>query len=269
MYILLSGELIVSTVEGVRVATILPVTTVGEMGVINGQPRSATVEASKQSDVFLLQKHQFDAVLREDREMRSVVYKNIIDVLSRKLTDDNVRMRDHQLERDRFQGRLVVLERQVASLKQKLDLAVEMAAKAGSLSRQEIEMQISEKVEELTPQVLVVDDESSFRRLVRGALPGFSVVEAADGRQALDVVQDERLDLVLTDIRMPNMDGYGLLRNLRSRFPDLPVVAVSGFVDAQQIEEYDFDAFIAKPVGLDELRAVVERLIGSRSPAEA
>ena len=52
MYILLSGELIVVTGEGIRVATILPVTTVGEMGVITGQPRSASVEVKKPSNIF-------------------------------------------------------------------------------------------------------------------------------------------------------------------------------------------------------------------------
>ena len=55
MYILLSGEVAIVTPEGMKVATILPVTTVGEMGVVTGQPRSATVEVTRQTAIFVIQ----------------------------------------------------------------------------------------------------------------------------------------------------------------------------------------------------------------------
>jgi CRP-like cAMP-binding protein len=113
MYILLAGELVVVTAEGVKVATILPVTTVGEMGVITGEPRSATVEVSETSNVFILNKSAFDHAMKEDRDMRGTVYRNIIDVLSDKLNNDNVRLRDYQIERDQYQGQLSVLQRRL------------------------------------------------------------------------------------------------------------------------------------------------------------
>jgi len=96
---LLSGGLSILTNEGVRVATILPVTTVGEMGVITGQPRSATVEASSQSNIFVVNKQAFDDILSKDSEMRSTVYRNIIDVLSANLNNDNFRMSAYQDEK--------------------------------------------------------------------------------------------------------------------------------------------------------------------------
>ncbi len=111
MYILLSGELIVVTIEGIRVATILPVTTVGEMGVITGQPRSATVEVSKPSNIFVVNKRSFDNMLREDGDMRAMVYKNIIDVLAGKLNNDNVRLRDYQMEKTKFETRVQAVEK--------------------------------------------------------------------------------------------------------------------------------------------------------------
>jgi CheY-like chemotaxis protein len=268
MYILLSGELVVSTAEGVRVATILPVTTVGEMGVITGQPRSATVEVSKQSNMFTIKRAKFDSLLRDDRDMRGVVYRNIIDVLSGKLTNDNVRLRDYQLECDRFSGRVAILERRIKELEEKVELAVDLAADASALDRADIQLRIDDQVSDLTPRVLVVDDEADFRRLVREALPAFAVIEAEDGQKALELVQEERLDLVLTDIRMPNLDGIGLLCNLRSRFPDLPVVAVSGFIDVGQLEEHEFDGFIEKPVSLADLRALVERTVSRGESAD-
>lgn len=262
MYILLSGELVVSTLEGVRVATLLPVTTVGEMGVITGQPRSATVEASKPSNIFVIQKKQFDFMLRDDRDMRSMVYRNIIDVLSNKLTNDNVRLRDHQLEKERHDGRMARLERQLREQEQRTRIAVELAIQSGKMSREEIEMHIEERAKEFTRRLLVVDDEADFRRLVKEALPYFDVVEAEDGKQALALVHEEKLDLVLTDIRMPNMDGFGLLENLRSQFPSLPVLAVSGFIDAEQVKDYGFDGFIDKPVSLKQLQDLVEQTVG-------
>ena len=261
MYILLAGELVVVTAEGVKVATILPVTTVGEMGVITGEPRSATVEVSKPSNVFTLRKATFDSTLKEDREMRASVYRNIIDVMSLKLNNDNIRLRDYQIQRDRFQGQISVLQRQLAQQEARTLAAVELAATHGDMSHDEVELQINDQVKDLIPRILVVDDEAEFRTLVKRALPSYLVLEADDGQSALAVVREEQLNLVLTDIRMPNMDGFALLTNLRGQFPDLPVLAVSGYVDAAEINKHDFDGFIDKPVSLKHLQTVVEEVI--------
>ena len=72
-------------------------------------------------------------------------------------------------------------------------------------------------------------------------------------------------DLVITDIKMPKMDGYALLDKLREAYPDLPVVAISGFASADDIEEYDFDGFIEKPMQVEEFRQIVEGAL-SESP---
>jgi CheY-like chemotaxis protein len=74
------------------------------------------------------------------------------------------------------------------------------------------------------------------------------VVEAGSGREALDIIEAERLDLVIADIRMPQMDGCTLLENLRSKFPGLPVLATSGFLSEDDLESYGFDGFIDKPM---------------------
>lgn len=264
MYILLSGELFVVTGGGIRVATILPVTTVGEMGVITGQPRSATVEVGKPSNIFVVKKRSFDAMLRNDGDMRATVYKNIIDVLSVKLNNDNVRLRDYQMEKSRYEARLTGLERQLLEERLRSDAAVEMAAERGDMSIDEVAMHIDQQVGSLTQRVLVVDDEADFRRLVKEALGSFAVVEAGDGREALVIVQEQDLDLVITDIRMPNMDGYELLQNLRRQYPHLPVLAVSGYVNADEARAQDFDGFIDKPVSLAQLRDLVEEVVEQR-----
>ena len=98
MFILVTGELVVVTGDGTRVATIFPVTTVGEMGVITGERRSATVEVSRPSHIFVIAKGNFDRYLSEDAEVRATIYKNIIDALSAKLDNSNKRLSDLQKE---------------------------------------------------------------------------------------------------------------------------------------------------------------------------
>ena len=147
--ILISGQLSIVTGEGIRVATIFPVNT-GEMGVITGEPRSATVEASKQSNIFVVRKAAFDGMLSDDGDMRATVYKNIIDVLSVKLNNDNVRLRDHQLEKNDLEKQVSELERQLLLERSRSDVAVEMAAEQGDMSTDEVEMRIDEQAGNLT-----------------------------------------------------------------------------------------------------------------------
>ena len=75
------------------------------------------------------------------------------------------------------------------------------------------------------------------------------------------MVHAEKLDLVLTDIKMPVMDGFALQAALHSQFPDLPVVAVSGYADAEDVAKHHFAAFIDKPVNLQEFQLLVENLL--------
>lgn len=75
------------------------------------------------------------------------------------------------------------------------------------------------------------------------------------------MVREEELALVITDIRMPNMDGFALLDNLRSQYPQLPVLAVSGYVDDDEVQARDFDGFIDKPISLAQLRDLVEQIV--------
>ena len=264
MYILLSGELAVVASGGIRVATILPVTTVGEMGVITGQPRSATVEASKASNIFVVKKKSFDDMLSDDGDVRATVYKNIIDVLSEKLNNDNIRMRDHQLEKSEYESRLLGFERQLLQERLRFDTSVEMAAERGDMTNDEVVMQIDEQVGNPTPKTFVVVDEADFCRLVTEALVGFTVVEAGDSHEALAIVAEKKLDLVITEILTPNIDGFALLENLRAKHPQLPVLAVSGNSDAEEVWTQDFNGYIDKPVRPEQLRDLVKEKVAQR-----
>lgn len=88
------------------------------------------------------------------------------------------------------------------------------------------------------PRVLVVDDEESLRLTLAAnlELEGFEVIEAQDARSALSVLSGQTVDLVLSDVRMPGMDGVDLYREIRRSHPLLPVVLMTGFAVEDRIQ---------------------------------
>jgi two-component system cell cycle sensor histidine kinase/response regulator CckA len=115
--------------------------------------------------------------------------------------------------------------------------------------------------------VLVVDDEPTIRRFASRVLAehGFDVLEAADGAEALDRIEamDHRLDVVVSDIVMPRLNGVELLQQLSLIRPDLPVILMSGYA-GPQLAERGIQApcgVLAKPFGAEQLIAEVRRCI--------
>lgn len=98
LHILISGELEVVTGDDVQLATICPVNTAGEMGVLTGERRSATVLASRTSRLLCLQRSNLDHLLRNDTHMAANIYRNTIAVLCARLRSDNERQRIEALE---------------------------------------------------------------------------------------------------------------------------------------------------------------------------
>ena len=110
--------------------------------------------------------------------------------------------------------------------------------------------------------VLLVDDEPKMRDVLSTALEGFGyrALPAANGEIALDVIEHEDVDLVLTDLRMPTMGGLDLLSAVKRRNPNLPVVLMTAYgsvKDAvQAMKDGAFD-FVVKPFEIDELAVVL------------
>ena len=116
--------------------------------------------------------------------------------------------------------------------------------------------------------ILVVDDEPSIRFSASYALEqiGYSVVTAEHGKEALRIIEEYQPHLVITDIAMPQMDGYELIRWVRQRpaFRLLPVVFLTGRTETEErIRGYQMggDAYLPKPFELDELHAVGRNLL--------
>lgn len=120
-------------------------------------------------------------------------------------------------------------------------------------------------------RILVVDDEPMLREIfqiwLRSAGCG-KVFTAADGAAALTLMESEPIDLLLSDIRMPVMDGLALVRSLAATGRVLPtIVFISGFGDIDQREMYALgvEAFIAKPCDRKELLKLLENAVADRS----
>jgi CheY-like chemotaxis protein len=111
-------------------------------------------------------------------------------------------------------------------------------------------------------RVLVVDDEADIRATVSAMLEieGYDVDEAANGADALQVVETQAPDLILLDMRMPVLDGWGFASELRRRGHRTPIVVMTAARDAARwAAEIAAASFIAKPFGMDDLIAAVER----------
>jgi two-component system response regulator PilR (NtrC family) len=117
--------------------------------------------------------------------------------------------------------------------------------------------------------VLVVDDEKAVRDVLKAVLEkeGHRVTSACDGEQALQAVTSHPPDLVISDIRMPKLDGIKLLGEIRERDPDLPVILVTAYassdstIQAMRLGAYDY---LTKPFRIDEVRLVVEKALARR-----
>ncbi|MBI3579899.1 MAG: response regulator [Ignavibacteriales bacterium] len=116
--------------------------------------------------------------------------------------------------------------------------------------------------------ILVVDDSSTVRKFVSVSLSmqGFQVVTACDGMDALEKLPAQKIDLVITDLNMPNMDGFELIKSLResSAYKELPIVILTSLSDSLSKErsaELGVHSFLKKPFSLEKVQYEVSKYI--------
>src|SRR3954463_10559972 len=126
-------------------------------------------------------------------------------------------------------------------------------------------------------RLLVVDDEPNIRELLSASLryAGFEVATAPDGQQALSVAEQFRPDLLVLDVMMPGLDGFGVVRRLRQNGTHTPVLflpARDGAEDKVAGLPLGGDDYVTKPFSLDEvlarIRAVLRRSVGAQQATE-
>jgi signal transduction histidine kinase len=119
--------------------------------------------------------------------------------------------------------------------------------------------------------ILLVDDEAVIRDLCSRALKGYRMLEAGSGEAALALFDKGGIDVVLTDVMMPGMDGIELLKRLKEKDPTIVVIVLTGFAEKDVILnalKADADDFIAKPLNLLQLKTAVDKALVKKALKE-
>lgn len=116
--------------------------------------------------------------------------------------------------------------------------------------------------------ILTVDDSMSVRKFIALALKsgGYRVISAVDGMDALEILPKEKVDLVITDLNMPNVDGFELVRTIRANqmYGNLPIIILSSLADTQYIErgmEAGANSYIVKPFNMKKIQYEVSKYL--------
>ena len=122
------------------------------------------------------------------------------------------------------------------------------------------------------PRILVIDDNEAFKKMTCEILKseGYEVLSASHGKEGIKLCRMQPVDLIVTDLLMPDMDGIETIRELRSASPDSKVIVVSGGGAAGSGDEYlesvqvmfDIKHTFSKPFDMDQFLQAVKELIG-------
>ena len=126
-------------------------------------------------------------------------------------------------------------------------------------------------------KILVVEDEAMMRNLLLKILEseGYKVVLASSAHEALEKLDQDKFDLMLSDVKMPGMNGFELLETVKSKWADMAVIVMTGYGDAYTIKEAlvkGADEYLSKPFKSHEVSLIVERaywrLLSARNSTE-
>jgi len=111
--------------------------------------------------------------------------------------------------------------------------------------------------------ILLVDDEEGYRELIARVLTkaGYEVLQAGDGIEALSLLENSKVDLVISDILMPALNGYALVARLRAKWPKMPVILTTGFLSQESAKSMMNGSvdFIPKPIIAETLLDMIQR----------
>ena len=118
-----------------------------------------------------------------------------------------------------------------------------------------------------TKKILVVDDEAIMRDLLTDffEMMDYGVMSAKDGSVAMEIISESQpgeYSLVITDINMPKMGGIELFKSVKSKYPDMPIILMTGYgIEKVRQDVEKADGFLAKPFELDDLNRLVSNIL--------
>jgi CheY-like chemotaxis protein len=115
-----------------------------------------------------------------------------------------------------------------------------------------------------TSYILVVDDDNTLLKFFKIHLNKFfsRVIVVKNAKEAIDTLREKEIDLVLSDIRMPRMDGFQLMKRVRKHDPSIPMLLISGALlddDQTKAADEDADGYLRKPFTVDDLHAFIDQ----------
>jgi CheY-like chemotaxis protein len=118
-------------------------------------------------------------------------------------------------------------------------------------------------------QILIVEDNPNMSSLLSDILDFFDykTLGAQDGEEALKILGEESFDMVITDLRMPKMGGIDLLRSIKEKFPQLPVVVITGYDNdsyRSDASSAHADGFLCKPFKVEQIKELLKKHLGSQ-----
>ncbi len=112
--------------------------------------------------------------------------------------------------------------------------------------------------------IMIVDDEEMMRNLLDKILSreGYNIIAANDGVHALEVLNENHVDLIISDMKMPRMNGFELLKHVKTDYPDIGIIIMTAYGDTYTVKDallLGADEYITKPFKSYEISLVVER----------
>jgi two-component system response regulator len=122
-------------------------------------------------------------------------------------------------------------------------------------------------LEEALKTILTVENDKDFREMLVDIITslGYQPIEAKDAREGIRILQKQDVDLMLLDIHMPGIRGTDLLKHLRSKGRQIPVIVVSGYLQKdvfEEIREMNVQAVLAKPIQVKRLTDEIQKILG-------
>lgn len=117
-------------------------------------------------------------------------------------------------------------------------------------------------------KILVVDDQKALTLSLSGffSYMGYKMLNAFDGKQALEIIEAERPDVVLLDMQIPGIHGIGVLKDVRKRYPEMKVLIITAYDEETKeiVENIGIDGFFPKPIVLTELTRRIEEVLATK-----